>query len=145
MNNAASTERGDAHTTDSALFARLLDNNTLAPFRLVQAALPQRRQTGDCVHNISSVNVYCGEPNSLPYNISKDALMTLSRNLENTLMRKDGVRVNQINPCWPQTETEQQLKIADGIDEQWHEYLPEVCAPSGRIQWPREVAATAID
>jgi NAD(P)-dependent dehydrogenase (short-subunit alcohol dehydrogenase family) len=144
VNNAASTERGDIHTTDSARFAKILNVNTLAPFRLIQAALPQLRQSRGCILNIGSVNAYCGEPNLLPYSVSKGALMTMTRNLGDTLMREDGVRVNQINPGWTLTEAEQKLKIDEGLGEEWYAHLPDVHAPAGRILWPQEIAAAAV-
>ncbi len=35
-----------------------------------------------------SVNAWSGEPNLMPYSVSKGALMTLTRNLGDTLMRE---------------------------------------------------------
>ena len=115
VNNAALIATGNIHTTDSGLFMKMLATNTLAPFRLIQAALPHLRQTRGCVLNIGSVNAYCGEPDLLPYSVSKGALMTMTRNLGDTLMREDGVRVNQINPGWTLTEAEQKRKLEEGL------------------------------
>ncbi len=144
VNNAALIATGNIHTTDTAFFLRMLAVNTLAPFRLIQAALPQLRLTRGCVLNIGSVNAYSGEPNLLPYSVSKGALMTMTRNLGDTLMREDGVRVNQINPGWVLTEAEQKRKLEEGLREDWYEDLPKVYAPSGRIIWPSEIAAAAV-
>ncbi len=71
VNNAALIATGNIRTTDSAFFARMLEVNTLAPFRLIQAALPRLRETRGCVLNVGSVNAYCGEPDLLPYSVSK--------------------------------------------------------------------------
>ncbi len=144
VNNAALIATGNIHTTDSEFFAKMLDVNTLAPFRLIQAALPRLRETRGCVLNIGSVNAYSGEPNLLPYSVSKGALMTMTRNLGDTLMREDGVRVNQINPGWVLTEAEQQRKLEEGLGEEWYADLPKVYAPSGRILWPTEIATAAV-
>lgn len=79
--------------------------------------------------NIGSVNAYCGEENLLPYSISKGALMTLSRNLGDTLMRQRLVRVNQINPGWVLTANEIKFKQAEGMKSDWWADLAEdVCA-----------------
>lgn len=144
VNNAALIASGDIHTTSVDFFRQLLEVNTLAPFRLIQAALPQLRKTHGCVLNIGSVNAYCGEPNLLPYSVSKGALMTMTRNLGDTLMREAGVRVNQINPGWTLTAAEQQRKLAAGLGEDWYAHLPNVYAPAGRILWPAEIAAAAV-
>ena len=144
VNNAALVATGDIHSTDSAFFIKMFEINTLAPFRLIQAALPQLRETRGCVLNIGSVNAHCGEPNLLPYSVSKGALMTMTRNLGDTLMREDGVRVNQINPGWVLTEAEQERKLEQGLGETWYADLPIVYAPRGRILWPEEIAAAAM-
>ena len=84
------------------------------------------------------------EPDLLPYSISKGALTTMTRNLGDTLMREDGVRVNQINPGWVLTENEAQRKKDHGLSEDWDSQLPNVFAPAGRILRPEEIAAAAV-
>jgi len=144
VNNAAMVGQGNIHTTDLAFFRRMLEVNTLAPFALIKAALPELRKTRGAVVNIGSVNAWCGEPNLLPYSVSKGALMTLTRNLGDTLMREDGVRVNQINPGWVLTENEAQRKRSHGLAEEWYKDLPREYAPAGRILWPSEIASAAV-
>ena len=144
VNNAAVITNGDIHTTDAAAFERTLAVNTLAPLRLIQAALPQLRETEGSVLNIGSVNAWCGEPNLLPYAISKGALMTLTRNLGDVLFREEGVRVNQINPGWVLTENEAARKQADGLAPDWPSHLPREFCPTGRLIKPEEIAAAAV-
>lgn len=144
VNNAAIVASSNIHTTDSDLLQRIFQVNTIAPFLLIKAALPQLTQHKGCVLNIGSVNAYSGEPNLLAYSISKGALMTLTRNLGDTLHRENHVRVNQINPGWILTETERQRKKEHGLAEDWYKDLPAVYAPAGRILWPKEIAAAAI-
>lgn len=144
VNNAAVITNGDIHTTDAAAFERTLAINTLAPLRLIQAALPQLRATRGSVLNIGSVNAWCGEPNLLPYAISKGALMTLTRNLGDVLFREEGVRVNQINPGWVLTENEAARKQADGLAADWPSHLPREFCPTGRLIKPEEIAAAAV-
>jgi NAD(P)-dependent dehydrogenase (short-subunit alcohol dehydrogenase family) len=144
VNNAAWVVSSNIHTTDLDFFRKVIEINTLAPYALIQAALPHLEQTRGCVLNIGSVNAYSGEPNLLPYSVSKGALMTLTRNLGDTLHREHGVRVNQINPGWVLTETETQRKRDHGLAEDWYRDIPAVYAPAGRILKPSEIAAAAV-
>jgi NAD(P)-dependent dehydrogenase (short-subunit alcohol dehydrogenase family) len=144
VNNAAYIPFTNLQTTDAALFLRTIRVNTLAPFLLIQAALPHLEKAGGSVVNIGSVNSYCGEPNLLPYSVSKGALMTLTRNLGDALMQQHGVRVNQLNPGWVLTENEQRRKQEHGLGADWEQDLPRVFAPAGRIFRPVEVAAAVV-
>ena len=144
VNNAAIVASSNIHTTDSEFLQRIFQVNTVAPFLLIKAALPQLTLNKGCVLNIGSVNAYSGEPNLLAYSVSKGALLTLTRNLGDTLHRENQVRVNQINPGWILTETERERKKEHGLAEDWYKDLPSVYAPAGRILWPKEIAAAAI-
>jgi NAD(P)-dependent dehydrogenase (short-subunit alcohol dehydrogenase family) len=144
VNNAAVITTGNIHTTDAERFNRTMAVNTLAPLLLIQEALAHLRAAHGCVLNIGSVNAYCGEENLLPYSISKGGLMTLTRNLGDTLFREDGVRVNQINPGWVLTENEMLRKRAHGLADDWPSHLPRQFCPAGRLLAPAEIAAAAI-
>jgi len=143
VNNAAQVGLGNIHDTDGKWFRRMLEINCVVPYLLIRAALPHLRESRGSVINIGSVNAWSGEPNLMPYSVSKGALMTLTRNLGDTLMREDGVRVNQINPGWVLTENEAKRKREHGLKEDWYADLPKVYAPAGRILWPEEIAACA--
>ncbi len=144
VNNAAIVASSNIHTTDLAFLRKLIEVNTVVPFALIKAALPELTKTRGCVLNIGSVNAYSGEPNLLAYSISKGALMTMTRNLGDTLHRENGVRVNQINPGWVLTETERIRKKEHGLPDNWYEDIAPVYAPAGRILWPAEIAAAAV-
>jgi NAD(P)-dependent dehydrogenase (short-subunit alcohol dehydrogenase family) len=144
VNNAAIVATGNIDSTDAALFDRMLAVNTRAPLLLIKAALPHLAKTKGSVVNIGSVNAHCGEPNLLPYSIAKGALMTLTRNLGDTLHREHGVRVNQVNPGWILTEAEQARKIEQGLPEDWPAHLPSQLAPAGRLFKPEEIAEAAL-
>ena len=92
------------YLTDLKLLNGVLKVNTFAPFFLIKSALPYLTKSKGSVLNIGSVNAWSGEPNLLAYSISKGALMTMTRNLGDSLNRKNNVRVNQINPGWVLTE-----------------------------------------
>jgi NAD(P)-dependent dehydrogenase (short-subunit alcohol dehydrogenase family) len=144
VNNAAFVASSNIHTTDKNLLRRFLEVNTIAPFAIIKAALPYLTEQHGCVLNIGSVNAYSGEPNLLAYSIAKGALMTMTRNLGDTLHRENGVRVNQVNPGWVLTETEIERKKKHGLDDDWYKHLPDVYAPAGRIIQPSEIAAAAV-
>ncbi|NNE93865.1 MAG: SDR family oxidoreductase [Verrucomicrobiales bacterium] len=144
VNNAAAVGTGNIRDTDEAKWDKFLDTNAKAPFFLIQAALPHLEDSHGCVVNIGSVNAHCGEPDLLPYSISKGALQTMTRNLGDTLHREFGVRVNQINPGWILTENERQRKQEQGLPEDWPKQLGDFFAPSGRIFQPEEIAAAAV-
>ena len=144
VNNAALVIASDIHNTDRAFFQKVLDINTLAPFLLIQKALPELIKSKGCVLNIGSINAWSGEPNLLAYSVSKGAIMTLTGNLGDSLMREYGVRVNQINPGWVLTERESERKKLHGLSDTWYEELPSIIAPSGRILRPEEIAAACI-
>ncbi|MDA0194488.1 MAG: SDR family oxidoreductase [Bacteroidetes bacterium] len=144
VNNAAMVVSSNIHTTDKTFLQKVIDINTVAPFLLIKAALPHLTKEHGCVLNIGSVNAWSGEPNLFAYSVSKGALMTMTRNLGDTLHRENGVRVNQINPGWVLTEREEQRKKDHGLSEKWYEDIPATYAPSGRILLPAEIAAGAV-
>lgn len=144
VNNAALVVPSNISTTDKTFLTRVMEVNTVAPFQLIQAALPYLTESHGAVLNIGSVNAWSGEPNLLAYSISKGALMTMTRNLGDALIRENGVRVNQLNPGWVLTEKEIERKKSHGLADNWYEDLPALYAPVGRILWPEEIAAAAI-
>jgi NAD(P)-dependent dehydrogenase (short-subunit alcohol dehydrogenase family) len=144
VNNAAWVVSSGLETTDLAFLRKVFEVNTVAPFALIKAALPHLEKTQGCVLNIGSVNAWSGEPNLLAYSVSKGALMTLTRNLGDTLHRESGVRVNQINPGWVLTEKEIQRKKEQGLADDWYKQIPDTFAPAGRILLPAEIAAAAV-
>ena len=144
VNNAACVIASDIHNTNRAFFQKVLDINIIAPFLLIQKALPELIKSKGCVLNIGSINAWSGEPNLLAYSVSKGAIMTLTGNLGDSLMREYGVRVNQINPGWVLTERESERKKLHGLSDTWYEELPSIIAPSGRILRPEEIAAACI-
>ncbi|MEZ5277666.1 MAG: oxidoreductase [Opitutaceae bacterium] len=144
VNNAALVGNGTIQNTDEALFDRFISTNLRAPFFLIQAALPHLTRTRGSVVNIGSVNAHAGEGHMVPYSISKGGLMTLTRNLGDTLTRESGVRINQINPGWVLTEGEYQRYRDQGRPDNWPSHLSRFFTPSGRLFTPEEIAAAAI-
>jgi NAD(P)-dependent dehydrogenase (short-subunit alcohol dehydrogenase family) len=144
VNNAAWVTASGIHSTDLSYVRKVFEVNTIAPFALIKAAFQQLAQNKGSVINIGSVNAYSGEPNLLAYSMSKGALMTMTRNLGDTLFREYGIRVNQVNPGWVLTETEIARKREQGLSENWFASVPNIFAPAGRILHPEEIACSVI-
>lgn len=144
VNNAAIVAASDIHTTDKTFLNKLMEVNTYAPLFLIKSALPHLIESHGAVLNIGSINAWSGEHNLLAYSISKGAIMTMTRNLGDSLFREYGVRVNQINPGWVLTEKEIERKREHGLADSWYKDLSKMYAPAGRIIWPEEIAAASI-
>ncbi len=143
VNNAACTARAHLADTDPAFFDRVIAVNLRAPLLLIREALPQLRQARGSVLNIGSVLAHCGQSNLLAYSVSKGGLMTLTRNLADSL-GPWGIRVNQLNVGWTLTRNEYAVKVADGLPANWPETLPVSAIPSGRLLAPDDIARAAL-
>jgi NAD(P)-dependent dehydrogenase (short-subunit alcohol dehydrogenase family) len=145
VNNAGISQRADLPATDATLFDKIFAVNLRAPLLLIRAALPHfRKQGGGRVLNIGSINAYCGEADLLAYSMSKGGLTTMTRNLADA-HGQEGLRVNQINPGWVQTDTEYRAKAAEGLSPDWPTRIPPFHAPGGRIFRPDEIAHFAAN
>lgn len=143
VNNAACTARAHLAETDPAFFDRVIAVNLRAPLLLIREAFPHLRHSRGSVLNIGSVLAHCGQSNLLAYSVSKGGLMTLTRNLADSL-GPQGVRVNQLNVGWTLTQNEYAVKVADGLPANWPETLPVSAIPSGRLLAPEDIARAAL-
>ncbi len=89
---------------------------------------------------VGSINAYCGLSNLTVYSMSKGALMTMTRNLANTL-GPERIRANQLNVGWTWTANEDATQRREGREAGWQNHLPLRDAPTGRIMQPEEIAA----
>ena len=84
-----------------------------------------------------------GQTKLTSYAMSKGALTIMTKNLAFGLMRH-GIRVNQVNPGWMETESEHQTQITqDGAPDNWLE-LAAPTRPLGRLVQPSEVANLVV-
>jgi NAD(P)-dependent dehydrogenase (short-subunit alcohol dehydrogenase family) len=144
VNNAALKTRSNLESTDAAVFDQVIAVNLRAPLLLARSFLPHFTACGGAaILNIGSINAYCGERDLLAYSISKGGLMTLTRNLADAYAA-EGIRVNQLNLGWVLTQSEDELKRAEGFPPGWAEKLPTEVAPTGRLLDPDEVAHFAL-
>ena len=135
VNNAGITGR-DAplwETTDED-WGRVLGLNLTATFYCCRAAVPhmRERQSGAIV-NVASISGKEGNPNMIPYSVSKAGVICLTKALAKEVI-KDNVRVNCVAPGVIETPLLEQLK-PEAI-----EYMRSK-VPMGRVGRPEEVAA----
>jgi NAD(P)-dependent dehydrogenase (short-subunit alcohol dehydrogenase family) len=142
VNNAGIYPRNNIDTASVELFDKVMNINVKAPLFLSQEIIKifRRQGTGGSIVNIGSINAYCGQPDLLCYSMSKGALMTMTRNLADSL-GVEKIRVNQLNVGWTPTDNEIALKQQEGLPSDWESRVPPLYAPSGRLQTPESVAA----
>lgn len=142
VNNAGIYPRNNIDTASLSLCEEIMRINFYAPLLLCKEAVKIFRQnkTAGTIVNIGSMNAYCGQPDLLIYSSSKGALMTMTRNLADSL-GPDRIRVNQLNVGWTPTDNEVILKRSEGLPDNWQEKIPKLYAPSGRLLSPENVAS----
>lgn len=143
VNVAAATFRDDIWTATPDGWDAMFALNVRAPFFLIQACakIMRREAVKGSVVSIGSMSGYGGQPFLASYCVSKGALNTLTRNVAYALMRH-GIRVNQINPGWMDTESEDLVqRTYHGAQDGWLE-AAEAGQPYGRLVKPEEVART---
>jgi 2-dehydro-3-deoxy-L-rhamnonate dehydrogenase (NAD+) len=135
VNNAGITGR-DAplwETTDEA-WEKVLGLNLTATFYCCRAAVPhmRERQSGAIV-NVASISGKEGNPNMIPYSVSKAGVICLTKALAREVIQ-DGVRVNCVAPAVIETP------LLDQLQPEAIEYMRSKI-PMGRMGRPEEVAA----
>jgi len=97
VNNAGATMIGTLLDTPLAEAERIMRINWLAPFAVMQAALPHLLKKGGAVVNIASDQALIGKPASAAYGASKAALAQMTRSAALDFATK-GIRFNSIAP-----------------------------------------------
>ena len=141
VNVAAKTTRATLFTDTPEHFDQMMAQNVRVPYFLIQSAARLMIAGGDggSIVNVGSTSGHGGQSKISAYSISKGALATMTRNLAFALMRH-GIRVNQVNPGWMETESEHHTQMEqDGAPENWLE-LAARNRPLGRLVQPWEVA-----
>lgn len=141
VNVAATTTRANLFTDTHDHVDHQFAVNVKAPYFLIQAAARHMVEHGErgSIVNVGSVAGHGGAPKLTAYSMSKAALSAMTTNLAYGLMRH-GIRVNQVNPGWMETESEHRIQMdEDGQPENWLE-LAAPTRPFGRLVQPWEVA-----
>ncbi len=141
VNVAAATSRATIFQDTPEHFDLQMAINVKGPYFLIQAAVRSMIAAGvkGSIVSIGSVTGHGGQSKLTAYAMSKGALTTMTKNLAFGLMRH-GIRVNQVNPGWMDTESEHRTQVTqDGAPENWLE-AAEAGRPMGRLVKPWEVA-----
>jgi len=145
VNVAAVTSRATLFTDTPEHVDRQMAVNVKAPYFMIQAVATDMvaRGSGGSIVNVGSTSGHGGQSKLTAYCMSKGALTIMTKNLAHGLMRH-GIRVNQVNPGWMETESEHRTQIEeDGAPENWLD-LAEPNRPLGRLVQPGEVANTIV-
>lgn len=140
VNAAGLTDRGNILNTTPALFDNMFAVNVRAPFFLIQdaAKVMIREKISGTVVNIGSSSARAGQPFLASYSASKGALATLTRNAGFAMMR-NGIRVNQLDIGWMNSDHERALQAAETGDPNFID-TQAATLPFGRLLDPVEVA-----
>lgn len=117
---------------------KVFDVNLFGVFNVIQAFLPQLRQSRGCIVNIASGAALHGQPNAVGYSASKGAVKLLTQSMAADL-GKDGIRVNAVAPgviVTPMTEATR------ANPERLERFMGRI--PSGRLGQPEEIAGPVV-
>jgi 2-dehydro-3-deoxy-L-rhamnonate dehydrogenase (NAD+) len=135
VNNAGITGRDLplSEITDED-WERVLRLNLTATFYCCRAAIPRMRERrSGAVVNVASISGKEGNPNMIPYSVSKAGVICLTKALAREVIN-DGVRVNCVAPAVIETP------LLDQLQPEAIEYMTSKI-PMGRMGRPEEVAA----
>jgi 3-oxoacyl-[acyl-carrier protein] reductase len=137
VNNAGLTKDGLALRMSDADWARVLDVDLGAPFRLSRAALKfmLRRKAGRII-NIGSVVGSTGNPGQANYAAAKAGLIGLTKSLAQEVASR-GITVNLIAPGFIATP------MTDALSDAQKSALAEKI-PLGRLGAPEDIAAAVV-
>lgn len=141
VNVAAATSRANLFTDTPEHFDRQFTVNVKAPYFLIQAVAAAMIRAGvpGSIVNIGSTAAHGGPTKLTSYSMCKGALTIMTKNLAFGLM-PHGIRVNQVNPGWMDTEAEDAVQRRfHGATDGWLE-AAEAEQPFGRLIKPPEVA-----
>lgn len=138
VNAAGIIAMGTIETTTDESWERVLAVNTVAPFRLMRAAVPALIDRKGVIVNVSSVNGLRSFPGVLAYNVSKSAADQLTRCAALELAPQ-GVRVNAVNPGVTVTNLHRRSGMGEEQDAAFLERARET-HPLGRPGTADEVA-----
>src|SRR5579859_5461952 len=139
VNAAGLFARGDAVDVGGAEWERLIDTNVTSTFLLCQRFGRHMIERGrGKIVNFSSTDGFLGVPEQVAYNVSKGAIVQLTRTLGAEWIRH-GVNVNAVAPCDFETPM-----IAPFLDTpEYREWILDAI-PAGRVGQPNEIVGAVL-
>jgi NAD(P)-dependent dehydrogenase (short-subunit alcohol dehydrogenase family) len=140
VNNAAIQQEKDWTQFTVEEITRQVNADFVSPILFCQQVAPIfRGQKFGRIINIGSIQQRVGNPDMLPYSMSKAAMENLTRGLARVLA-PDGVTVNLLNPGYFNTyRNRDQFKTRQDLVERGKQYVP-----SGRIGEPEDCGGIAL-
>ena len=129
----------DALTDD--VWHDLLQTNLMGPFYTSRAAAPALRGSGGAIVNVSSISGHRATGSSIPYAVSKAALLQLTRSLAIALAPE--VRVNAVSPGHVDTRWHRDHLGDEGADELARRNAES--EPLGRVALAEDVAEVILN
>jgi NAD(P)-dependent dehydrogenase (short-subunit alcohol dehydrogenase family) len=139
VNAAGVFDRGEAADVTLEQWEALLRTNVTSTFLLCQRfGRPMIERGRGKIVNFSSTDGFLGVPEQLAYNVSKGAIVQLTRTLGAEWIRH-GVNVNAVAPCDFATPM-----IAPFLDEpEYRDWIMEAI-PAGRVGQPHEIVGAVL-
>ncbi len=139
VNNAGLFKGAPLHEISDEQYDEMMDINMRAVFQLTRKALPvMMEQKGGSIIHISSILGIIAVPQVATYNISKGALIQLSRSIA-VEYGSYGIRSNSICPGLIETDTTADLMKDEALMREWRKDYP-----IGRFGKPEDVASTCL-
>ena len=144
VNNAAAFVFGKVENVTKADWDRVFGVNVIGYANCVREVLPTFRQKGGgTIVNIASVSSFIAQPEFIPYNASKGAVMQLTRCLAMDLA-PDNIRVNAICPGSIRTQATDRHISSLGLDPEKAYVDFGQSALMKRMGQPEEIASGAL-
>jgi len=139
VNAAGVFDRGDAADVTLEQWEALLRTNVTSTFLLCQRfGRPMIERGRGKIVNFSSTDGFLGVPEQLAYNVSKGAIVQLTRTLGAEWIRY-GVNVNAVAPCDFATPM-----IAPFLDQpEYRDWIMDAI-PAGRVGQPHEIVGAVL-
>jgi NAD(P)-dependent dehydrogenase (short-subunit alcohol dehydrogenase family) len=143
VNNAGTHFLASVDKTDPGELERLLAVNTTAPFLLARASIPAMRAVGGgVIVNVSSEAGIVAVPGQVAYNVSKAALLMLTRSIA-VDHASEGIRAVSICPGTTHTPlVDRAIKAAP--DPEAHERWLASSRPLNRLGTEQEIANVIV-
>jgi NAD(P)-dependent dehydrogenase (short-subunit alcohol dehydrogenase family) len=139
VNAAGVFDRGDAVDATLEQWEALLRTNVTSTFLLCQRfGRPMVERGRGKIVNFSSTDGFLGVPEQLAYNVSKGAIVQLTRTLGAEWI-KHGVNVNAVAPCDFATPM-----IEPFLDQQEYRDWILDAIPAGRVGQPHEIVGAVL-